>query len=89
MEYELRVVVEKVFEFISIKSSAAKGKTNPALCRAQQRSRTRSAAAYLLGLNIAKLSYGATCALSYPENSSSNALASCRSAVSNPSANQL
>jgi hypothetical protein len=39
-------------------------------------------------LNIAKLSYGATCALSYPENSSSNALASWRSAVSKPSVNQ-
>jgi hypothetical protein len=36
-------------EFISIKSSAAKGKTNPELCRAQQRSLTRSRTPTFLG----------------------------------------
>jgi len=36
-------------EFISIKSSAAKEKANPDLCRAQQRSLTRSRTPTFLG----------------------------------------
>jgi hypothetical protein len=41
-----------------------------------------------IGLKIEKLSYGATCDISYYESASNNALASWRSAVSNPSVNQ-